>query len=67
MVSLTVQEATDECVKIVEEALRATIRKTNGLHTWERHTHKLWSKPVDIDHCPKCGEYLHDEMGHSCP
>jgi hypothetical protein len=22
---------------------------------------------TDIDHCPKCGEYLHDEMGHMCP
>ena len=22
---------------------------------------------MDIDHCPKCGEYLHDEMGHMCP
>jgi hypothetical protein len=21
----------------------------------------------NIDYCPKCGEYLHDEMGHSCP
>jgi hypothetical protein len=20
-----------------------------------------------IDHCPRCGEYLHDEMGHMCP
>jgi len=20
-----------------------------------------------IDHCPKCGEYIHDEMGHMCP
>ena len=23
--------------------------------------------PEDIDHCPKCSEYLHDEIGHSCP
>jgi hypothetical protein len=22
---------------------------------------------LDIDHCPKCKEYLHDEMGHMCP
>ncbi len=21
----------------------------------------------NIDRCPKCGEYLHDEMGHMCP
>ena len=21
----------------------------------------------DTDHCPSCGEYLHDEMGHMCP
>ena len=21
----------------------------------------------DADHCPKCGEYLHDEAGHVCP
>ena len=20
-----------------------------------------------LDNCPKCGEYLHDEMGHMCP
>src|SRR5271170_7422454 len=24
-------------------------------------------KKLDIDHCPACGEYLHDEMGHMCP
>ena len=42
------------------------VRKPD-LKPWERDTHKLWSKPVDIDHCPKCGEYLHDEAGHSCP
>lgn len=34
---------------------------------------KAWSpenkamEPFLIDHCPKCGEYLHDEQGHSCP
>jgi hypothetical protein len=39
---------------------------TNELKPWERDTHKLWLKHVDIDHCPKCGEYLHDEMGHMC-
>jgi hypothetical protein len=22
---------------------------------------------TDIDHCPRCGEYLSDEMGHMCP
>jgi hypothetical protein len=22
---------------------------------------------LDIDHCPRCKEYLHDEMGHMCP
>ena len=27
----------------------------------------MLGKGVDIDHCPKCGEYLHDEMGHVCP
>lgn len=24
-------------------------------------------RKTDIDRCPKCGEYLHDEMGHMCP
>jgi hypothetical protein len=62
--TMSVEDAIDECVKIVEEL--TGIRKTDGIHSWERDTHKLWSKPVDIDHCPKCGEYLHDEMGHMC-
>lgn len=22
---------------------------------------------AELDHCPKCGEHLHDEMGHCCP
>ncbi len=25
------------------------------------------SKDTMIDYCPKCKEYLHDEMGHMCP
>ena len=30
---------------------------------WE----KRLVRKTDTDHCPKCGEYLHDEMGHMCP
>lgn len=44
------------------------IEDTTGwtLYRWEREK-GLSVVSTDTDHCPKCHEYLHDEMGHMCP
>ena len=28
---------------------------------------KFTKRYADLDRCPRCGEYLHDDMGHMCP
>jgi DNA repair exonuclease SbcCD ATPase subunit len=33
----------------------------------EQLTDKNAPNATPVDHCPACGEYLHDEMGHECP
>lgn len=48
------------------------LAKPNKVSEQNNFSKVLASRPIQnvslkLDFCPKCGEYLHDEMGHMCP